>query len=270
MNIQDNSRYHQVHARSLADPEGFGERRRATSTGSSPRKRSSIPPWDLTGRWFAGAVGQHLLQRARPSCCRRTRRSGGADPRFAFAGRVTRLTYAEMLAEVKTLAAIMQDFGVARGRPRHPLYADGAGSRDRDAGLRADRRGAFGGVRRFCRKGTRNADRRCKTEADLLGKLRLEPGRIVQYKPLLEEAIKLSSVKPEACIILQRPQQSCDLGAGRDHDWAELRAKAFAAKKIRRLRAGSRDRSALYPLHPQAPPGSPRAWCATMAGIWSR
>ncbi|MDB5639509.1 MAG: prpE, partial [Bradyrhizobium sp.] len=23
MNIQDNSRYHQVHARSLADPEGF-------------------------------------------------------------------------------------------------------------------------------------------------------------------------------------------------------------------------------------------------------
>src|SRR5258708_15456479 len=59
----------------------------------------------------------------------------------------------------------------------------------------------------------------------------LEPGRIVQYKPLLDEAIKLSSVKPEACIILQRPQQSCDLGAGRDHDWAELRAKALAAKK---------------------------------------
>ena len=44
----------------------------------------------------------------------------------------------------------------------------------------------------------------------------LEPGRIVHYKPLLEEAIKLSSVKPDACIILQRPQQRCDLVAGRD------------------------------------------------------
>jgi propionyl-CoA synthetase len=59
----------------------------------------------------------------------------------------------------------------------------------------------------------------------------LEPGRIVQYKPLLDDAIKLSSVKPDACIILQRPQQGCDLVKGRDHDWAELRSKAIAAKK---------------------------------------
>ena len=59
----------------------------------------------------------------------------------------------------------------------------------------------------------------------------LEPGRIVQYKPLLDEAIKLSSVKPDACIILQRPQQQCDLTTGRDHDWTELRGKAIAAKK---------------------------------------
>ena len=35
----------------------------------------------------------------------------------------------------------------------------------------------------------------------------IEPGRIVQYKPLLDEAIRLSSVKPQSCIILQRPQQ---------------------------------------------------------------
>src|SRR5258708_17127777 len=59
----------------------------------------------------------------------------------------------------------------------------------------------------------------------------LEPGRIVQYKPLLDEAIKLSSVKPEACIILQRPQHGCDLVTGRDHDWSELRGKTIAAKK---------------------------------------
>src|SRR5258708_3119539 len=59
----------------------------------------------------------------------------------------------------------------------------------------------------------------------------LEPGRSVQYKPLLDEAIKLSSVKPQACIVLQRPQQSCELTAGRDHDWAELRSKAISAKK---------------------------------------
>jgi propionyl-CoA synthetase len=59
----------------------------------------------------------------------------------------------------------------------------------------------------------------------------IEPGRIVKYKPLLDEAINLSKVKPQACIVLQRPQETCALVAGRDHDWAELREKAIAAKK---------------------------------------
>src|SRR5947209_20363141 len=56
----------------------------------------------------------------------------------------------------------------------------------------------------------------------------LEPGRLVQYKPLLDEAIKLSSVKPDACLVLESPRQSCDLIAGRDHDWTELRDAAIA------------------------------------------
>ena len=42
----------------------------------------------------------------------------------------------------------------------------------------------------------------------------IEPGRTVQYKPLLDEAIALASVKPQACIVLQRPQHGCDLAAG--------------------------------------------------------
>ena len=53
----------------------------------------------------------------------------------------------------------------------------------------------------------------------------------MQYKPLLDEAIRLSSVKPQGCIILQRPQQACELTAGRDHDWASLRGAALDAGK---------------------------------------
>ena len=34
----------------------------------------------------------------------------------------------------------------------------------------------------------------------------IEPSRIVEYKPLLDEAIELSQHKPEACLVLQRPQ----------------------------------------------------------------
>jgi propionyl-CoA synthetase len=55
----------------------------------------------------------------------------------------------------------------------------------------------------------------------------LEPGRIVAYKPLLDEAIRLATHKPGACLILQRPQQQAALLPGRDHDWAQLRDEAI-------------------------------------------
>ncbi len=47
----------------------------------------------------------------------------------------------------------------------------------------------------------------------------IEPGRVVEYKPLLNEAIELSRHKPETCIIFQRPQAVASMVAGRDHDW---------------------------------------------------
>lgn len=33
----------------------------------------------------------------------------------------------------------------------------------------------------------------------------LEPGRVVEYKPLLDQAIELATHKPQACLIFQRP-----------------------------------------------------------------
>ena len=56
----------------------------------------------------------------------------------------------------------------------------------------------------------------------------LEPGRIVKYKPLLDEAIRLSAHKPDACLILQRPQEEAALVAGRDHNWAKAHDEAIA------------------------------------------
>src|SRR5262249_49910648 len=57
-----------------------------------------------------------------------------------------------------------------------------------------------------------------------------EPGRVVKYKPLLDEAIALASAKPEICIILQRPQAEAPM-AERDHDWATLQNEAIRAGK---------------------------------------
>ncbi len=97
----------------------------------------------------------------------------------------------------------------------------------------------------------------------------IEPGRIVQYKPLLDEAIRLSSVKPQACVILQRPQQACELTTGRDHDWASLRRAALDAGKAAPACRCWRPIRSTFSTRP-APRAFPRASCATMAAIWSR
>ncbi len=47
----------------------------------------------------------------------------------------------------------------------------------------------------------------------------LEPGRVVDYKPLLDGAIDLAKHKPEFCVILQRQEKPAALIEGRDVDW---------------------------------------------------
>ncbi len=57
----------------------------------------------------------------------------------------------------------------------------------------------------------------------------IEPGRTIEYKPLLDQAIELAAHKPSHCIVLQRPQVKATLVAGRDLDWQGAVAAAPAA-----------------------------------------
>src|SRR5580658_4922033 len=231
MNVQNNSRYHDVHARSLADPEGFWREAAREIDWIEPASKIFDPSLGLYGRWFAGAVVN--------TCYNALDRhvAGGRADQLALihdsplAGSVTKLTYAEMLHEVQTLGAVMQDFGVGKG-DRVILYMPMV-PQAMIAMLACARIGAvhsvvFGG---FAAKELATRLEDAQPKLIFSASCGLEPGRIVQYKPLLDEAIKLSSVKPEACIILQRPREACELIAGRDHDWADLRSKAIAAGK---------------------------------------
>jgi len=231
MNIQDNSRYHQVHARSLADPEGFWGEAAREIDWIEPAKKIFDPTMGLYGRWFAGAVVN--------TCYNALDRHvvGGRANQVALihdsplAGAVTKLTYGEMLHEVKTLAAIMADFGVTKGDRvilYMPMVPEAMIAMLACARIGAVHSVVFGG---FAAKELATRIEDAKPKLIFSASCGLEPGRVVQYKPLLDEAIKLSSEKPHACIILQRPRQGCDLVKGRDHDWAELRSKAIAAKK---------------------------------------
>ena len=53
----------------------------------------------------------------------------------------------------------------------------------------------------------------------------LEPGRVIEYKPLLDEAIATAKHKPNACVVLQRGQATASMIECRDFDWkAEMDA----------------------------------------------
>ncbi len=58
-------------------------------------------------------------------------------------------------------------------------------------------------------------------KAIIAGSCGIEPGRVVEYKPLLDAAIERAEHAPDFCVILQRPQAPAAMGP-RDVDWAQI------------------------------------------------
>jgi len=54
----------------------------------------------------------------------------------------------------------------------------------------------------------------------------LEPGRIIDYKPLVDEAIRLSDHKVGSVMLYQREEAKAEMTDGRDFDWDEAMASA--------------------------------------------
>src|SRR6266567_6791719 len=206
MNIQNNSRYHEVHARSLAEPEGFWGEAAREIDWIEPARKVFDPAMGLYGRWFAGAVVNTCY-----NALDRHVANGRADQvalihDSPLAGSVTKLTYAQMLAEVKTLAAVMADFGVAKG-DRVILYMPMV-PQALIAMLACARIGAvhsvvFGG---FAAHELAARIEHARPKAIVCSSCGLEPGRTVPYKPMVDKAISISKHKPEKVIVLQRPQ----------------------------------------------------------------
>ena len=115
MTIQQQSRYHEVYARSLRDPEGFWAEAAREIDWIEPAKSVFDPTAGIYGRWFAGAVVNTCY-----NALDRQVANGRADQLALIhdsplASTITTFTYAELLKEVATLAAVMQDFGVIKG-----------------------------------------------------------------------------------------------------------------------------------------------------------
>ncbi len=221
------SRYHDVYARWQRDPDGFWAEAAQEIDWIEPARQVFDAKAGVYGRWFVGGVCNTCWN----AVDRHVMAGRGDQPAIIYdsplAGQKRTLTYHGLQVETQVLAAILRNFGVEKGDRvviYMPMVPEAAVAMLACARIGAVHSVVFGGFAAN-ELATRIDD--AKPKVILSASCGLEPGRVVKYKPLLDEAIALSEHKPAACLILQRPQQPAELVAGRDHDWARLRDEAI-------------------------------------------
>lgn len=142
----------------------------------------------------------------------------------------TQITYSyqQLLDEVARLAGVLSNLDVVKGDRvliYMPMIPEGVIAMLACARIGAVHSVVFGGFAAN-ELSTRIDD--AKPKVILAASCGLEASRIIEYKPLVDEAIDLSDHKPSNTIVLQRPQATATMQEGRDIDWATAVASANA------------------------------------------
>ena len=225
------SRYAEVYEQWRADPQAFWAEAAKAIDWISPPTQIFDEKAGVYGRWFPDAKVNACFN----ALDRQVAAGRGDQAAIFYDSPVTatkrRITYAELLAEVKTLAAVLQDFGIVAGDRvivYMPMIPEAIVAMLACARIGAVHSVVFGG---FAAKELATRIEDATPKVVLTASCGVEPGRIVAYKPLLDLAIAISKHKPEATILFQRPQCAAPMNSERDHDWASLAAAASAAGK---------------------------------------
>ncbi len=246
-------KYAQTHRHSLTDPDAFwAEQAEALHWEKRWDKvldASSAPMY----RWFAGgklntcynAVDRHVER-------------GRADQLALIydsplTGTIRTFTYRELRDLVSRFAGVLADQGVIHGDRviiYMPMVPEAVIAMLACARIGAVHSVVFGG---FAAPELAKRIDDARPVIIVSASCGLEPGRIVEYKPLLDQAIELSTHKPRGCVILQRPQCAAAMKVGRDRDWNEAMAQAVPVECI-----STAATDALYILYTSGTTGKPK------------
>jgi propionyl-CoA synthetase len=218
-------RYADFHRRSIEQREDFWAEQAALIDWHCDARQVldfSRPPF---ARWFVGgetnlchnAVDRHLKVRAGQKALIYISTETGKDRTY---------TYRELHAEVNRFAAVLRDLGVARGDRvliYMPMIPEAIFAMLASVRLGAIHSVVFGGFA-AASLASRVDDARPKVMVTADAGMRA--GRVIPYKHLVDEAMRLSARPPEKVLIVDRgldPQMPRT--EGRDLDYAELAAK---------------------------------------------
>ena len=213
------SRYHETYAHWQRTPDEFWAE--AAADIDWFEKPTTIFDKDagIYGRWFTGGVTNTCYN------CLDRHVAAGRNDQVALiydspvTDTVKTFTYGRMLSEVQLLGAMLRDFGIAKGDRviiYMPMVPEAVFAMLACARIGAIHSVVFGG---FAAKELATRIDDAQPKVILSASCGIEGARVVPYKPLLDEAIKLAKHKPQACMVLQRPQCEASLVKGRDHDW---------------------------------------------------
>ena len=219
-----NTAYPAFHQRSITEREGFWSEQAALIDWHTPPQQVcdySNPPF---ARWFVGgttnlchnAIDRHLKDRADQAALIAVSTETNTERSYSFA---------ELHAEVQCMAASLRDLGVKQGDRvliYMPMVAEAVFAMLACARIGAIHTVVFGG---FAAGSLASRIEDASPTAIVSADAGSRSGKLVEYKPLLDEAIVQSSHKPSAVLMVNRGLAPMKLVPGRDHMWDVLRAK---------------------------------------------
>jgi propionyl-CoA synthetase len=213
--------WHDAHARSLADPDGFwGEAARGIDWITAPTRVLDDDHAPLY-RWFTGgtlntcfnAVDRHVVA------------GRGDQPALIHDSPVTgtqrTLTYAQLLDQTARFGGVLRALGVQAGDRvviYLPMVPEAVIAMLACARIGAVHSVVFGGFAP-AELAARIDDAQPKVVVS--ASCGIETSRVIAYKPLLDAAIARAGHTPSACVIVQRPQVEAAMGPT-DYDWKTL------------------------------------------------
>lgn len=212
-----------------SDPVGFWEEAGKDIDWFSPATSVFNADSGVYGRWFDGATCNTCY-----NCVDRHVEAGHGDRQAVIydspvTDTVERYSYTELKDQVSGLAHVLRGLGVEKGDRvviYMPMVPQAVFAMLACARLGAVHSVVFGG---FAPQELATRIDDAAPKAIISASCGIEPGRVIAYKPLLDEAIELSTKKPEHCIILQRDTLPCELTAGRDVDYRQAVGAAITA-----------------------------------------
>ncbi|MEY4236577.1 MAG: hypothetical protein RLZZ454_1835 [Pseudomonadota bacterium] len=222
--------YADFHRRSIEDRDGFWAEQAQSIEWKSPAQQIcdySNPPF---ARWFVGgttnlchnAVDRHLKDRPNQAALIAVSTETNSE---------TIYTFSQLHAEVQRMAASLLDLGVKKGDRvliYMPMIAEASFAMLACARIGAIHSVVFGG---FAAGSLATRIEDASPSVIVSAEAGSRAGKVVEYKPLLDEAIRVSSHKPKAVLMVDR----------------KLAGKASPCGCS--LRVGRINPSELHPLH---------------------